>query len=253
MMRRTYLSIGTTIARYAVVRPIGSGSSGAVYEAVDMGLRRRVALKVSPMPGGGALARREEARFLREARAAAHARHQNIVRLFDFGIEGDLAFLVMELVEGETLADRLRCDGAIGVARTLEILLPILSATAGLHAQGVLHRDIKPANILLGCGDGSSPKLADFGLSRFVEEASTLTETGVILGTPEYMAPEVMRSSHEAGERSDQYALGVVLYECVTGTKPFRGATSYEVMHAVVRGMTTLPSVLEPSLPSDFD
>ena len=253
LMRRLYLPAGTMIARYELVRPIGSGGNGAVYEAVDGKLGRRVAIKVRPMPGGGALARRDETRFLREARAAAHTRHASVVSVFDFGIEGDVAFLVMELVEGETLALLLRREGALGIPRTLEILLPILSATAELHAQGVVHRDIKPANILLSRGNGPPPKLVDFGLSRFVEEASTLTESGVTVGTPEYMAPEVIRGSHEASERSDQYALGVVLYECVTGTRPFRGETTYEVMQSVVHGAVLPPSALEPSLPKAFD
>ncbi len=252
-MRAFYLPAGTTLARYELVRPIGRGGNGVVYEAFDALLSRRVALKVCAMPDAGALARHHEERFLREARAAAHVRHPNVVNVFDFGVEGDLAFLVMELVEGETLAALLRREGALGIARTLEILLPILSAAAKLHAHGVVHRDIKPANILLGTGDGAVPKLTDFGLSRFVEEASNLTDSGVTMGTPEYMAPEVTRGLPEASERSDQYALGVVLYECVTGARPFRGATAYDVMQAVVRGAIVPPSTLEPSLPEGFD
>jgi serine/threonine protein kinase len=251
-MKRAYLRLGRTLARYELIRPIGSGGNGAVYEAFDTALGRRVALKARPMPGGAAAAR-EKARFLREARAAAHVRHPNVVNVFDLGIEGDVAFLVMELVEGETLAELLKRGGALEVSRALEILLPILSATAELHAAGVVHRDIKPANILLAREAGGPPKLGDFGLSRFVEEASTLTESGVTIGTPEYMAPEVTRGSHEASEYSDQYALGIVLYECTTGAKPFRGATSYELMHAVVHGSVLPPSALEPSLSEAFD
>ncbi len=252
-MRRSYLPAGRMIARYELIRPIGRGGNGAVYEALDTSLSRRVAFKMLPMADGGTRAQRDKTRFLREARAAAHIRHPNVVSVFDFGIEGDLAFLIMELVEGETLAALLKRKGILGIARALEILLPILSATAELHAQGVVHRDIKPANILLGSADAAPVKLADFGLSRFVGEASTLTESGVTVGTPEYMAPEVTRGSHKASEWSDQYALGIVLYECVTGTRPFRGATSYEVMHAVVHGTLLPPSALEPSLPKDLD
>lgn len=244
---------GTMLARYELMRPIGTGATGVVYEAMDTALGRRVAIKVRPMPGGAASATRDETRFFREARAAAQIRHAHVVSLFDFGIEGDIAFLVMELVEGETLASLLRREGALGTGRTLEVLLPILLATAELHAQGVVHRDIKPANILLARGNGGSPKLADFGLSRFVAEASTLTELGMTVGTPEYMAPEVVRGSHEASERSDQYALGVVLYECLTGAKPFRGETTYEVMESVIHGPVLPPSAIDASLAKAVD
>jgi|CZKU01.1.fsa_nt_gi hypothetical protein len=252
-MRRLYLPAGSRVARYELVRPIGSGGNGVVYEAIDASLGRRVAVKVCPMPGNGVLARRDQERFFREARAAAQVRHPNVVTVFDFGVEGDLAFLVMELVEGETLADLLRRERRLEVSRALDILLPILSAVAELHAHGVVHRDIKPANILLERGDSPCAKLVDFGISRFIDEPSTLTESGMTVGTPEYMAPEATRGSQVATERSDQYALGVVLYECATGTKPFRGATSYDVMDAVVRGELVPPSVLEPSLPDAFD
>jgi hypothetical protein len=252
-MRRLYLPAGTKISRYTLIRPIGNGGQAAVYEAFDDALGRRVAIKVRPVWHGGASGHREEARFLREARTAAHISHPHVVSVFDFGIEGGLAFLVMELVEGETLAGLLKRRGALGVAWTLETLLPILSATAELHAQGIVHRDIKPSNVLLKRGDEACPKLTDFGLSQFVEEVSALTDSGMTVGTPEYMAPEVMHDSHRATERSDLYALGVMLYECTTGTRPFCGSTSYEVMNAVMHRNVLPPSALEPSLVRDFD
>jgi serine/threonine protein kinase len=252
-MGRFYLAAGTTVARYELIRPIGSGGCGTVYEAVDTSLGRRVAVKLRPLSNGIATAMRDKARFLREARAAAHVRHPNVIDVFDFGIERDFAFLVMELVEGETLAALLKREGAIGTERALAILLPILSAVTELHAQGVVHRDIKPANVLLGRGDEAAPKLADFGLSRFVEEASALTDSGMTMGTPEYMAPEVTRGSHESTEWSDQYALGVMIYECVTNARPFYGGTTYEVMQSVVHGPVVPPSELESSLPKGFD
>jgi serine/threonine protein kinase len=252
-MRGAYLPAGTRVGRYALVRPIGSGGSAAVYEAEDTSLSRRVAVKVRHLPAGGLVAKRAEARFFREARAAAQVRHPHVVSLFDFGIEGDLAFLVMELVEGETLAHLLGREAPLGVQKTLEIVLPILSAVAQLHAHGIVHRDIKPANILLTKGDVSSSKLADFGLSRFVEDASSITESGLTVGTPDYMAPECARSSREIDERSDQYALGVVLYECVTGSRPFHGETTYELMRAVVSAPVAPPSTVETSLPGGLD
>jgi hypothetical protein len=206
-------------------------------------------------------------RFVREARAAGEVQHPSVVRVFGYGVEedrsgsgqGDLAFLAMELVEGETLADLLSREGPLGVRRAIEILLPVFAAVAEIHACGVVHRDIKPANVLLEAASldgGQTPpraRLADFGLSRFVEEFSSVTESGVTLGTPQYMAPEVTRYAYEANELSDQYALGVVLYECVTGIKPFRGDTPYELMHAIVTGALAPPSEIAADLPPGFD
>jgi serine/threonine-protein kinase len=267
-MKRIYLPGGVMVGRYQLVRPLASGACATVYEALDSSLGRRVALKLGnvaePNAGGPV-----EARFLREARAAAQVDHPNVVRLFDAGIEGDLAYLVMELIDGETLADRLKRGGRLGVSASPGLLLPILSAVSRLHAHGVVHRDIKPANILLGNealvdvasrvdGDRAREaagcvKLADFGLSRFVAEVSTLTDSGMSVGTPEYMAPEAMRGSRLTGEASDQYSLGVVLYECLTGIKPFSGATSYDLMSAVLGAPVAAPSSLEPSIPRALD
>ena len=141
------------------------------------------------------------------------------MNVHDFGIEGDLAFLVMELVEGETLAELLKREGALGIAHTLAILLPILLATAELHAQGVVHRDIKPGNILLGRGAGSSPKLADFGLSRFLDEGSELADSGSTGGTPgggvEGPEDDDVLALHEALELEvPEIASGVSLGPC---------------------------------------
>jgi serine/threonine protein kinase len=222
-MRRFYLPAGTDVGRYTVVRPIGAGGGGAVYEAVDGTLGRRVALKVRLVPDAEGAGGAPEVRFTREAQAAARVCHPNIVGTYDFGVDGDLAYLVMELVEGETLGQLLRREGALGVARTLEIMLPILAAVAELHAHGIVHRDIKPSNILLTRTGAPGPKLADFGVSRFIEEPSSITGAGVLLGTPGYMAPEATHSPHGATEATDQYALGIVLYECATGKKPLCG------------------------------
>jgi hypothetical protein len=248
-----YLPAGFRVSRYELVRLIGVGGSGAVYEAVDSSLGRRVAIKLRDVPEGAVLARRARARFVTEARAAAQLCHPNVVSVFDFGIERDIAFLVMELVEGETLAHLMKRDRPLGLPRTLEVLMPILSAVADLHAHGIIHRDLKPANILLGWAGVTAPKLADFGVSRFVDESASLTETGTTLGTPGYMAPEAMRSSRDADERSDQYSLGVLLYECITGAKPFRGETTYEVMHAVLRDAVLPPSQVDLCLPGRLD
>jgi hypothetical protein len=224
-----------------------------VYEGRDRIVDRSVAIKVRHLPPDGARARRVQTRFLREARAAAQVHHPNVVTLFDSGVDGDLAFLVMELVQGETLAQILKRQGALSVRRTLALLVPLLSGVAELHAHGVIHRDVKPANILLTRDDDARAKLADFGVSRLMDEASSATETGAMLGTLDYMAPEVMLDVHEATEASDQYSLGVVLYECLTGARPFRALAAYELMRAVIHGTPARLSDLAPSLGDEID
>jgi serine/threonine-protein kinase len=252
-VRPAFLKAGAKVDRYELIRPLGAGGAGTVYEAMDPAIGRRIAVKVCHLPGDAEKRRVLQARFLREARAAGRVRHPSAVNVFDFGTEDDRAFLVMELVEGETLAQRLKRGGPIGVTAALDLLLPVFSAVAALHANGVLHRDIKPANILLEGKDAPRAKLADFGLSRFIEEDSSITESGVMLGTPDYMAPEIVRRAGAVSERSDQYALAIVFYECLTGTRPFRGAELYELLHEVICGTLLRPSVLVPSLPEELD
>jgi serine/threonine protein kinase len=240
------------VGRYELVRPIGSGATAIVYEARDGTVDRSVALKVRHLLPDGEHTRRAQTRFLREARAAAQVHHPNVVTLFDFGVDAGLAFLAMELVHGETLAQLLRRQGALSVRKTVGLLVPMLSAVAELHANGVVHRDIKPANILVTRGD-SLAKLADFGVSRLVDELSSATESGAMLGTLDYMAPEVMLDARAASELSDQYSLGVVLYECLTGGRPFRGLVAYELMRATIHERPTPPSQVAPHLGSAVD
>ena len=248
------LRAGTMVGRYELVRALGGGAGGAVYEALDSVLARRVALKVLHVPAGASVCTtRAEARFLQEGRIASRIRHPNVVGVFDFGVHDGVPYLVMELIDGESLAELLARESALSLARTLDILLPLLSAVAELHASGVVHRDIKPANILLARGGPTCPKLADFGVSRFTDDSPALTRSGAIIGTIEYLAPELIRRGAAAVERSDQYALGVILYECTTGQKPFRGETAYQLMHAAASGGLTAPSALVPSLPRTFD
>jgi serine/threonine-protein kinase len=247
------LAAGDTVGRHRLVRCIGSGASGAVYEAVHVTLGRRVAIKIlRSSPLDDRQTKRAHARFLREGRAAAYVTHGHVVDVYDFGLHEGLPFLVMELVEGESLAELLRREGKLPLESAVGILLPILSAVAQLHAAGIVHRDIKPSNILLD-RTKDCPKLADFGISRFDDGAPALTNSESTLGTPEYMAPELLRVGAKATEQSDQYALAVTLYECVTGERPFRGGTDYELMHAVVSSDLVLPSRRDATLPRALD
>lgn len=215
--------VGKHLAQYELVRALGAGAMGAVYEARHRTLGRRVAIKVLHRDdAGGPDDRLAAARFLREGRAAAQVHHPHVVDVFDFGVVEGMPYLVMELVEGETLAQRLARSGAMPVATVAEIMLPVLAAVAELHAAGIVHRDLKPANILLArerSGE-SCPKVADFGVSRLDDGSPSMTASNAVLGTYAYMAPEQRRSSKQATELSDQYALGVILLECATGVRP---------------------------------
>ncbi|MFI5300290.1 MAG: serine/threonine-protein kinase, partial [Polyangiales bacterium] len=249
------LSAGAPMGPYELVRVIGSGGMGIVYEARHRALGRRVAVKVLharvETAASGEIA---SARFLREGRAAAQVRHPNVVDVFDFGVQDGVPYLAMELVDGETLAQLLSREGPLPLPRVAELLLPIIAAVAELHVAGVVHRDLKPANILLARERGVVvPKVADFGLSRIDDGSPALTASNVVVGTYAYMSPEQARASKDTTERSDQYALGVVLYECATGGRPFTGGAPYELLHAIVHETLAPPSSRRPGLPLTFD
>ena len=253
-MHPVSLGAGSRIDRYEVVRPIASGGGGTVFEATDTSLRRRVALKVLHAPGAGSSqAKRAAARFLREVRIAAQIRHPHVVDVLDVGMADGTPFLVMELVEGETLEQLIVREKRLAVARAVEIVLPLLSAVAELHDNGIVHRDLKPANVLMGAGPALWPKLADFGVSCWDGDSSSITYPGCMIGTPEYLAPELIREGGRGTERSDVYALGVLLYECTTGQRPFVGSTMYERLHAAVSAELLPPSAHVKSLSGAFD
>jgi len=218
-------------ARYELIRPLGAGGMGVVHEAFDCVLRRRVAVKMlreaASDPG-----MRE--RFLREARAAAGVAHPNVCLLHEVGEHEGQPFLVMELLEGESLIDRMS-RGPFSLAAALEIELPVLAALAALHASGLVHRDVKPSNIFL---TPHGVKLLDFGLARAAGRDSSDTMTavtmpGALSGTPQYMAPEQI-AGDPLDARTDIFAAGIVLYELVTGRRPFNGSTMLEILNAVL-------------------
>src|ERR1019366_2078387 len=186
-------------------------------------LERRVALKV--LNANIATDERSLARFFREARSAAHVRHPHIINVFDCGAERGLCYLVMEFIEGQTFAEYLSSRGPLTGAETAAVLLPVAEAVAALHAAKILHRDLKPSNVLLATDrpGGPWPIVTDFGVSRS-ECDPALTTSDALLGTPAYVSPEVLRTPRSADARSDQYALGVMLYESSTvrGQQPVR-------------------------------
>jgi putative two-component system response regulator len=217
------LPAGFALGQYRIVAPIGRGGMATVYKAHHPGLDRDVAIKVLPEFFAEDEGYRE--RFQQEARSVARLKHPNILNVFDFGQEHGISYLVLEMVEGGTLAERL--GRPMDLEDVVRILRPIASAIDHAHAQGILHRDIKPSNILIH-RDGT-PVLADFGLAKMADSVRRLTATGMVLGTPEYMSPE--QSSGEAiGPASDRYSLAVVAYEMLTGRVPFQADTPAAVL-----------------------
>ena len=248
------LAPDTRFGRYRVVRCIGVGGMGAVYEAVHDDLEKRVALKTLHP----SMAREPEARarFLREGRAASRIRHPNVVEVFDVGQHDDTLFLVMEHLAGEDLAALLAREGPLSVERLVDLLLPVVAAVATAHEEGVVHRDLKPENIFLAQTRNGAvqPKVLDFGISKVsgVPNAQRITGASSMIGTPLYMSPEQTQGAAVDG-RTDQYALGVILYECATGRVPYDAPELYPLMHAIVLGEHASPRSLRPELPADFE
>ena len=214
---------GMTLGAYRVMERIGRGGMATVYRAYHPALDRYVAIKVLPEFFADDPSYHE--RFQQEARSVARLKHPNILEVFDFGYEQDVAYLVLELVEGGTLADRV--GKPMELREVIQLLEPLASALDHAHAQGILHRDLKPSNILLH-KDGS-PVLADFGLAKMAGSLHRLTGSGTVMGTPEYMSPE-QAADDPVGPPSDRYSLAVVAHEMLTGRVPFQADTPAAVL-----------------------
>ncbi len=217
--------VSTLAGRYTIERELGAGGMATVYLAQDLKHRRQVAIKVLRPELAAALGRE---RFLREVTTTANLRHPHILPLFDSGEAGEFLFYVMPFVEGESLRDRLAREKQLPLDDALRIAREVADALHYAHTHGVVHRDIKPANILL---DNGHAVVADFGIARAITAAGSeaLTETGLGVGTPLYMSPEQGAGENMDG-RSDQYALGCVLYEMLAGAPPFTGRTAQAIM-----------------------
>ena len=253
------LSSGTRLGPYEIVAPIGTGGMGEVYKARDTRLDRTVALKVLPPEFARDPDRR--IRFEREARAIAALSHPHICVLHDVGRDGDVDYLVMEYLEGETLSNRL-ARSALALDQALKTAIEISSALDKAHRAGIVHRDLKPGNIMLtkagaklldfGLAKASGPALAGAGGSMLATTRPNLTAHGMILGTLQYMAPEQLEGQ-DAGARTDLFALGAVLYEMLTGRKAFEGKTQATLIAAIIGTNPPPVSQRQPIAPAMLD
>ncbi|MGZ9934402.1 serine/threonine-protein kinase [Streptomyces sp. NC-S4] len=235
--------------RYRLDAKLGRGGMGIVWRATDQLLGRNVAVKeVALDPAlSEEEARHQRERTLREARAAAQLKHPHIIVVHDIVEDGELPYIVMELVEGGSLADRLSRTGPVDVAEAARIGIALVGALRAAHAAGVLHRDIKPANVLLEA-PGGRPVLTDFGIAQ-VSGATTLTTTGSFVGSPEYTAPERMSGQTPAGPEADLWSLGALLCAALSGASPFRRDSLGGILHAVVFDEIRPPEACGPLLP----
>lgn len=238
--------------RYQLTRVVGSGGMATIYAAIDLRLDRQVAVKIMHSH----LAQDEQfvSRFIREAKAAASLSHPNIVAVLDQGWNqggSPCVFIVMELIEGATLRDYLIEQGSLSPERSLSIITPVASALAAAHKLGIVHRDIKPENILVS--KEGRIKIADFGLARGALLGNTMTaESSVILGSVSYLSPEQVQRG-VADARSDIYSLGIVLFEILTGQKPYQGEDPVQVAIKHVNERVPAPSTLKPGLSVEID
>jgi serine/threonine-protein kinase len=248
--------VGAVLAdRYQIVRRIGEGGMGAVYEAKHTVIGKRVAVKVLLEKF---LAKSDfVARLLQEARLASSIGHEHIVDVTDFGTTSDgRSFVVMEFLDGESLAELAMREAPLPIERSLGIARQVASALGAAHAKGIFHRDVKPENIyLVKRADADFVKVVDFGISKAVKpggdeggEGYRLTHTGLLLGTPLYMSPEQARGEEDLDHRVDIWALGVLLYECLTGEVPFRANNYLGIISQVLTHKPTPPSKLRPEL-----
>jgi eukaryotic-like serine/threonine-protein kinase len=243
---------GIRLGKYAITRLLGTGGMGAVYEATHAEIGKRVAIKVlSPVVAAVPGAR---ARFLREAQLTTRVRHPHIVDVSDMGTDDGHTYLVMELLAGQDLAQRIERGGPLPPDELADVMLPVCAAMAAAHQAGITHRDLKPPNIFLDTSaKRTHPKVLDFGISKLDDGAGLgagpLTATGAMIGTPYYLAPEQVLDNKSAGPASDQYALGVIFYECLTGARPYDGDSLFAVFQGIVGGNPKPLHQIRPGIP----
>ncbi|MDI7267449.1 MAG: serine/threonine-protein kinase, partial [Myxococcota bacterium] len=243
--------------KYKLLRRLGSGGVGTVYEALHTVIENKVAVKVlrPEFAGSDTLARR----LVDEAKAASAIGHPSIIRVFDVGTTDEgLTFLAMELLSGEELAAHIRRSAPLDCDDAVEIIVDVLDALKAAHAKGIIHRDLKPENIFLTAGPHGQRwvKLLDFGIAKVIAHrlgAPRLTQAGTVVGTPFYMSPEHARGARDLDVRIDVYAVGVILFEMLTGKVPFDGRSYNEVLAKVLSDPFPQPCKLNPGIPEGLE
>ena len=236
----------TQVGKYEIIEKIGVGGFGTVYKGRDPFIKRAVAIKTCQ-------SEEEEIkkRFFREAEFAGNLHHRNVTTIYDFGVTDDgTPYIVQEFLTGDDLDKAIKRKQPLTLARKLQILIDVCDGLGYAHAAGIIHRDIKPSNIRI-LEDGTV-KIMDFGIAKSMISPSTLTQTGITLGTASYLAPEQIRGD-DLDPRTDIFSLGVLAYEIVTGQKPFAGDHISTVLYKIMNEMPAPPSSLDPALPRGLD
>jgi hypothetical protein len=246
------LAAGSHVGRYEILGRIGAGATGVVYRAQDPTIRRVIALKViaaGPVDAAASSQSPEwagERLFKREAEAAGSLTHPHIVTLYDAGHDGEHYYLAMELIDGETIAAEIASSGRLSPARTIEVGAAVADALHFAHFRGVVHRDVKPANLI--CQRDGTVKVSDFGIARLAGLAASHSTGHVFVGTPSYASPEAVQGERVDG-RSDQFSLGIVLYEAATGRHPFRAEGIPATIYSILTRDPAEPRTLSPEIP----
>jgi eukaryotic-like serine/threonine-protein kinase len=239
------------LGRYELIRVLGKGAMGLVYEGRDPNLDRRVAIKTIKVENLSEEAAAEyEVRFRTEAHSAARLQHPNIVSVYDSDRDGDIAFMVMEFIQGDDLKHHLDKGALYTLEQTLGIMQDLLSALDYAHAQSIVHRDIKPANLLIE--KSGRVKLTDFGVARIQDSGEATRTQGTMVGTLKYMSPEQVQG-RPVDARADIFAAGIVLYQLLTGKRPFDGATDFAIIQQIVGHTPVSPTIYNTKLPPAID
>ncbi len=236
------------IGKYEIVSTLGEGAMGIVYKGFDPNINRYVAIKTIRHNAPELEEQEIRERFVREAQAAGRLHHPNIVGIYEYAQDADRAFIVMEFVQGDSLAQHIGKHQRLTVEEVCDIMSKVLGALDYAHSMGVVHRDIKPENIMLT--DNGEVKVTDFGIARI--ESSTLTRVGIVIGTPTYMSPEQLLGQ-PIDHRSDLFSAGILLFKLLTGERPFTGPNVTALAYNIVHSEHTRPSKLYPTLPGEFD
>src|SRR5919205_2462500 len=243
-----------TLGRYNIERTIGQGAMGVIYEGADPRLGRRVAIKtILKAQLDERAAKDYSMRFVREAQAVARLNHPHIVQVYDFGEEGDIAYLVMEFIKGKELKNFFDANERFDLKEVVRIMGELCEALEFAHNAGIIHRDIKPANVMIDAQGRT--KLTDFGVARVQDNDKTSverTQAGTMVGTPAYMSPEQITGG-TIDKRTDVFSAGIILYQFLTGEKPFTGSGAWTIAKKIIQEEPPLPSSLNNAVTSLFD